>query len=82
MAEEVETIEEKIASQADTVKKLEESYEKNPWDDLKLELLRERDRLRHLKNTKTGNAKDRAQEKSDLARRAALAKAIQQVPKE
>jgi hypothetical protein len=82
MAEQVETIEEKIASQADTVKKLEESYEKNPWDDLKLKLLRERDRLHHLKNTKTGNAKARAQEKSELARAATLAKAIQQVPKE
>ncbi|HEY0429901.1 MAG TPA: hypothetical protein VGC76_19110 [Pyrinomonadaceae bacterium] len=77
-----ETIEEKIAKQADTVKKLEESYEKNSWDDVKLELFRERDTLRHMINSHAGNAKDRAREKAELARRAALDKAIRQVPKE
>jgi hypothetical protein len=82
MAEMTETIEEKIARQAETVKNLEASYEKNSWDDLKLELLRERDTLQHLTNTQTGNAKDRAMEKAEFARRAALSKAIQQVPPE
>ena len=75
-----ETIEEKIAGQTATVKKLEESYEKNPSDDLKLELVRETDTLRHLTNTQTGNPKDRAREKADFARQYALGKAIEQVP--
>jgi len=82
MAEMTETIEEKIARQAETVKNLEASYEKNSWDNLKLELLRERDTLRHLTNTQTGNAKERAIEKAEFARRAALGKAIQQVSPE
>jgi hypothetical protein len=82
MAETTETIEEKIASQAETVKKLEESHEKNSWDELKSELLCERDLLRHLTNTQTGNAKDRAREKAEFARRAALGKAVQQVKSE
>jgi predicted aminopeptidase len=79
---EAETIEEKIAKQAETVKNLEESSEKNSRDDMKPELLRERDKLRHLKNTQTGNAKDRAQKAAEFARQTALGKAIEQVPPE
>lgn len=82
MAETVETIEEKIARQAATVKKLEESYAENSWDNVKLELLRERDALRHLTNTQTGNAKDRAKKAAEFARQAALGKAIEQIPPE
>ncbi len=82
MEETTENIKEKIAKQTDSVKKLEESYEKNPSDNLQLELNRERDMLRHLANTITGNAKDRAEETADFAREAALGKAIQHVPQE
>lgn len=77
-----ENIEEKIAKQTDSVKKLEKSYEKSPSDKLQLELYRERDLLRHLTNTQTGNAKDRAEKTADFARETALGKAIQAVPQE
>ena len=77
-----ETIDEKIARQTETIKKLEESGEKNSSDDGELELLRERDRLRHLTNTKTAGAKARAEAKAEFARRAALGKAIGQIPPE
>ncbi|MET0753025.1 MAG: hypothetical protein ABWZ66_06615 [Pyrinomonadaceae bacterium] len=82
MAEAAETIEEKILRQAETVKDLEDSHEKNSWAEMKTELLRERDLLRHLKNTQTGNAKDRAKKAAEFARQAALGKAIEQVPPE
>jgi hypothetical protein len=77
-----ESIEEKIVKQTETVKKLEDSYEKKPSDNLQLELYRERDLLRHLKNTQTASTRDRAEKMADFARETTLGKAIVQVPQE
>jgi hypothetical protein len=82
MEEKTENIEEKIAQQMASVKKLEESYQKNPSGKARTELDRERDTLRHLTNTQTGSAKDRAAKTAAFARKAALRKAIEPVPPE
>lgn len=78
--EKADSIEEKIARQSETVKKLEADHEKNHWDDLKRELLRERDLLRHLTNTQKGDPKRRARENAESARKAALARAVAPLP--
>lgn len=77
-----ESIEEKIAKQTEAVKKLEESYEKNPSDKLRLELFRETDTLRHLTNRQTASTRDRAEKMADFARETILGKAIVAVPQE
>jgi hypothetical protein len=71
-----ETVDEKIARQIETVKKLEEAEAKNSTEHPSPELLRETDLLRHLTNSQTGSAKARAMEKAEFARLAALDKAI------
>jgi len=73
---------EKIKNQNDSVKKLDESFKKNPSDELRLELDRETDTLRHYTNAANGNPKERAKATADLARKITLDKAIQQLPPE
>lgn len=78
----MESTEEKINQQQAALEKLEADYEANPSDDLPLKIRREKDMLRHLSNTLTGNPKDRAQQKAEFAKESALSKAVRKVPKE
>ena len=73
---------EKIEQQMEIVKKLEDSYKKNPSDDLQLELTRETDLLRHYINAEVGNPKERAKLAAEIARSITLNRAVQQVPPE
>lgn len=58
------------------VEKLQKSYEENPSDETNLKLDRETDFLRHLINAEKGDAKNRAKEKAEFARRMLLDRAI------
>lgn len=77
-----ESYEEKIERQTEKVKKLEESFQKNPSADLQLDLDRETDELRHYTNAAKGSPKERAQKTAEFARNFALDKAVRQVPPE
>lgn len=74
--------EEKIGQQTEIVKKLEDSYKKNPSGDLELELTRETDLLRHYTNAAVGNPKERAKLAAEIAKTITLNRAVQQVPPE
>ncbi len=74
-------MQEKIDEHKTALKNLEESFEKNPSDDLQLKTNREKDSILHFSNTQTGNPKKRAQKKSELASEAALGKAVKKVAK-
>ena len=79
---EAESYEEKIERQKESVKKLEESFKKNPSADLRLDLDRKTDKLRHYTNAAKGNPKERAKKTAEFARTIALDKAVKQVPPE
>ncbi len=70
--------EERIAKQEASVKKTGDEFEKNPSDDLQLELNRKTDELRHLTNAAKGNPKERAKQAAETARSVTLGRAIQQ----
>lgn len=74
--------EEKIGQQTEIVKKLEDSYKKNPSADLELELTRETDLLRHYTNAAVGTPKERAKLAAEIAKTITLNRAVQQVPPE
>lgn len=74
--------EEKIEGQQKIVRELEDSYKKKASDELRLELDRETDLLRHYTNAVQGNPKQRAQRAAEKARKITLNKAIQQVEPE
>jgi hypothetical protein len=79
---ETEGYEEKIERQKESVRRLEESFKKNPSADLRLDLDRETDRLRYYTNAAEGNPKERAKKTAELARTIALDKAVKQVPEQ
>ena len=66
----------KIPEQQQVVAKLEERIEKDPSDALKLELDREKDRLRFYTNASKGSPKRRAREAAEDARDTALSRAF------
>lgn len=70
-------MEEKIKQHKSELKTLEESFEKNPSDDLQIKINREKDAILHLTNALEGNPKQRAQEKSKIAAEAVRGKAVQ-----
>lgn len=74
--------EEKIGQQTEIVKKLEDSYKKNPSGDVELELTRENDLLRHYINAAVGNPKERAKLAAEIAKTITLNRAVQQVSPE
>jgi hypothetical protein len=71
--------EEKIEQQTLVVKKLEDSYKKNPSAELELDLTRETDLLRHYENAAVGIPKERARIAVEIARSITINKAVQQV---
>lgn len=74
--------EEKIEHQSKIVKELEDSYKKNATDELRLELDRETDLLRHYTNAAKGNPKQRAKQAAESAGKITLNRAVQQVEPE
>jgi hypothetical protein len=74
--------EEKIRQQTGIVKKLEDSYKRNPSDDSKLELARETDLLRHYTNAAVGNPGERAKLAAEIVGTVTLNRAVQQIPSE
>lgn len=69
-------MEEKIKKHKDELKKLEESFGKNPSDDLQAKINREKDAILQLSNVSSGNPKQRAEEKSKLAAEIVRGKAV------
>jgi rubrerythrin len=74
-----ENKEEKITNQQELVKKLAKEYKNSPSDELKNNLDRETDTLRHLSNAAKKYPKERAQKAAEFAKRTALNRAVQQV---
>lgn len=70
-----------LEDQRRKVETLAKVHEQKPSRELKLELDRERDRLRHLVQVHKGNPKERAEAKAKYASKAALSRAIQPVSK-
>lgn len=74
--------EEKTRQQTEIVKKLEDSYKKNPSGDLELELTRETDLLRHYTNAAVGNPRERAKLAAEIVGAITLNRAVQQTAPE
>lgn len=74
--------EEKIRRQTEIVKKIEDSYKKNPTGDTELELAREIDLLRHYTNAAVGNPGERAKLAAEIVGAITLNRAVQQIPPE
>ena len=72
--------EEKIRQQTEIVKKLEDSYKRNPSGVSELELTREIDLLRHYTNAAVGNPGERAKLAAEIVGAVALNRAVQQTP--
>lgn len=69
----------KIEEQEKKVAALEKALEDNPSDSIELELDREKDLLRHLRQVQKGDPKERAAAKANYAAKAALSRAVQPV---
>lgn len=74
--------EEKIGQQTKVVNELSDKYKKNPTEELKFELDRETDLLRHYSNAAKGNPRERAKKAAEQAGKITLNRAIQQVEPE
>lgn len=69
----------KIEEQEKKVAGLEKAAEENPSGSIELELDREKDLLRHLRQVQKGDPKERATAKANYAAKAALSRAIRPV---
>ncbi|HUF05714.1 MAG TPA: hypothetical protein VMM38_16250 [Aridibacter sp.] len=69
----------KIEEQEKKVAALEKAVEENPSGSIELELDREKDLLRHLRQVQKGDPKERAAAKANYAAKAALSRAVQPV---
>lgn len=78
MEEKNDKPERNVKRQQYLVEKLQSSFDEKPSDEAKLKLDREKDFLRHLQNAEKGNAKKRAEMKSEYARKSLLNRAVQQ----
>lgn len=65
-----------IANQEKKIEALEKAAGEEPESDAPIELIREKDRLRHYLQAQKGNPKERAAAKADYASKAALSRAI------
>ena len=72
----------KIRQQTEIVKKLEDSYKKNPSGDTELELAHEMDLLRHYTNAAVGNPRERAKLAAEIVGGVTLNRAVRQVAPE
>lgn len=81
MAEATDTLEERIKRQQADVDKLKGAVDESPSSELKWELNREIDRLRHMINSTKGNPKERSDQSAERARIITLNRAVQQVQK-
>ena len=68
--------EERIAQQQAVVAEVVERYQKNPSPELKLEMRRKTDTLRHIQHLAKGKPNERARQAAEIAKKSALRKAF------